>query len=120
MGAEVIVTGRNPERGERVVEEIRRESGGNVSLMLADLTVQAEVRRLAEEFQERYHRLDVLVNNAGVVQSTRTETRDGIETTLATNHLAPFLLTNLLLDLLKKSAPHESSPSPPRRRGGAS
>jgi NAD(P)-dependent dehydrogenase (short-subunit alcohol dehydrogenase family) len=105
MGAEVIVTGRNPERGERVVEEIRRESGGNVSLMLADLTVQAEVRRLAEEFQERYHRLDVLVNNAGVVQSTRTETHDGIETTLATNHLAPFLLTNLLLDLLKKSAP---------------
>jgi NAD(P)-dependent dehydrogenase (short-subunit alcohol dehydrogenase family) len=67
--------------------------------------VQAEVRRLAEEFRERLDRLDVLVNNAGLVQSERTETPDGIETTLAVNHLAPFLLTNLLLDLLKKSAP---------------
>ncbi len=105
MGAEVVVTGRNSGRGERAVEEIQRDSGGEVSLMLADLAVQAKVRRLAEEFQERYDRLDVLVNNAGLVQSTRTETPDGIETTLAINHLAPFLLTNLLLDLLKKSAP---------------
>jgi len=104
MGARVVVTGRNEERGERAVEEIRRESGGEVSLMLADLAVQADVRRLAEEFQERHDRLDVLVNNAGVVQSERTETPDGIETTLAVNHLAPFLLTNLLLDLLKRSA----------------
>ncbi len=106
MGADVVVTGRDPERGGLAVEEIRAEStGGSVELMLADLAVQAEVRRLAEEFMERYDRLDVLVNNAGLVQSTRTETRDGIETTLAVNHLAPFLLTNLLLDLLKKSAP---------------
>ncbi len=73
--------------------------------MLADLAAQAEVRRLAEEFRERHDRLDVLVNNAGLVQSERTETPDGMETTLAINHLAPFLLTNLLLDLLKKSAP---------------
>ncbi len=105
MGAEVVVIGRNPERGEKAVEEIRRDSDGKVSLMLADLAVQAEVRRLAEEFQERYDRLDVLVNNAGLIQSKRTETPDGIETTLAINHLAPFLLTNLLLDLLKQSAP---------------
>ncbi len=106
MGANVIVTGRSKERGEGAVEEIRRESGSEtVSLMLADLGVQAEVRRLAEEFEERYDRLDVLVNNAGLVQSERTETSDGIETQLAVNHLAPFLLTNLLLDLLKKSAP---------------
>ena len=106
MGADVVVTGRDPERGELAVEEIWAESfGGSVELMLADLAVQAEVRRLAEEFMERYDRLDVLVNNAGLVQSTRTETRDGIETTLAVNHLAPFLLTNLLLDLLKSSAP---------------
>lgn len=105
MGAEVVVTVRNPERGERAVEEIRRDSGGKVTLMLADLAVQAEVRRLAEEFKARYDRLDVLVNNAGLVQSERTETPDGIETTLAVNHLAPFLLTNLLLDLLKASAP---------------
>ncbi|MGH3146057.1 MAG: SDR family NAD(P)-dependent oxidoreductase, partial [Rubrobacter sp.] len=106
MGADVVVVGRDPERGERTVEEIRAEStGGSVELMLADLSVQAEVRRLAEEFRERHDRLDVLANNAGLVQSERTETPDGIETTLAVNHLAPFLLTNLLLDLLKKSAP---------------
>ena len=106
MGAEVVITGRNKEKGEGVVEEIRRESGNDkVSFMSADLAVQAEVRRLAEEFKASHDRLDVLVNNAGLVQSKRTETPDGIETTLAINHLAPFLLTNLLLDLLKRSAP---------------
>jgi retinol dehydrogenase 14 len=106
IGAEVVVVGRSRERGEGAVEEIRLDSGNEeVSLMVADLSVQVEVRRLAGEFQERHDRLDVLVNNAGLVQSERTETPDGIETTLAINHLAPFLLTNLLLDLLKKSAP---------------
>ena len=106
MGADVVATGRDPERGERALEEIRAEStGGSVELILAGLSVQAEVRRLADEFRERHDRLDVLVNNAGLVQSERTETPDGIETTLAINHLAPFLLTDLLLDLLKKSAP---------------
>ena len=106
MGADVVIVGRNPERGEAAVEDIRVQSHSeSVELMLADLSVQAEVRRLAEEFQGRHDRLDVLANNAGLVQSGRTETPDGIETTLAINHLAPFLLTNLLLDLLKKSAP---------------
>jgi retinol dehydrogenase-14 len=106
MGADVVVTGRDLERGERALEEIRAEStGGSVELLLAELSVQAEVRRLADEFRERHDRLDVLVNNAGLVQSERTETPDSMETTLAVNHLAPFLLTNLLLDLLKKSAP---------------
>jgi retinol dehydrogenase 14 len=106
MGAEVVITGRNRERGEGAVEKIRREfSSDKVSLLLADLAVQSEVRKLAEEFKERHDRLDVLINNAGLVQSKRTETADGIELTLAVNHLAPFLLTNLLLDLLKRSAP---------------
>ena len=106
MGAEVTVTGRNRERGEAALREIRRGSGSEqVSLMLANLAVQAEVRKLAEEFKERHDRLDVLVNNAGLIQSRRTETPDGIELTLAVNHLAPFLLTNLLLELLKESAP---------------
>src|SRR5215210_2147931 len=106
MGAKVVVAGRNREKGETVVEEIRRDSGSaGVSLLLADLTAQAEVRRLAEEFQECHDRLDVLANNAGLVLSKRTETPDGIETTLATNHLAPFLLTNLLLERLAQSAP---------------
>ncbi len=106
MGARVVVTGRNAERGKAAVEEIKKASGNeSVELMLADLSVQAEVRRLAEEFLESHDRLDVLVNNAGIVASKRTETPDGLETTFATNHLAPFLLTNLLLDKLKESAP---------------
>ena len=105
MGAEVVVTGRDPERGERAAEEIRRQTGAKVDLALYDLSSQREVRALAEEFRRRYDRLDVLINNAGLVRSERTETADGIETTLAINHLAPFLLTNLLLDVLEESAP---------------
>jgi retinol dehydrogenase-14 len=106
MGATVVITGRNEERGKRALQEIREESGNDgVELILADLTVQDEVRRLAEELRERHYQLEVLVNNAGLVLSERTETPDGIETQLAINHLAPFLLTNLLLDLLKESAP---------------
>ncbi len=106
MGAEVVVTGRNRGRGEAALAEIRRASGSEkVSLLIADLAVQAEVRKLADNFRERHDRLDVLVNNAGLIQSKRKETPDGIELTLAVNHLAPFLLTNLLLDLLEKSAP---------------
>src|SRR3712207_482301 len=116
MGAEVVVVGRNRERGEAAVGEIRRESRSEkVSLMLAELAVQAEVRELADRFKARYDRLDVLVNNAGLSQSRRTETPEGIELTLAVNHLAPFLLTNHLLDLCSKAAPRAgSSPSPPR------
>ena len=105
MGADVAVVGRDRERGERAAAEIRAQTGGRVDLALADLSSQAEVRALAEEFKRRYDRLDVLVNNAGLVQSTRTETVDGLESTFAINHLASFLLTNLLLDMLKQSAP---------------
>jgi retinol dehydrogenase-14 len=106
MGANVVIVGRNPERGEAALRDIKGQShSDSVELMLADLSVQGEVRRLADQFLERHERLDVLANNAGLVQSRRTETADGIETTLAVNHLAPFLLTNLLLDRLKESAP---------------
>jgi NAD(P)-dependent dehydrogenase (short-subunit alcohol dehydrogenase family) len=106
MGAEVVVTGRNRQKGEGALQEIRSKSGNNrVSLLLADLATQSEVRRLAKEFRASHDRLDVLVNNAGLYKTRRTETPDGIEMTLAVNYLAPFLLTNLLLDLLKKSAP---------------
>ena len=105
MGADVVVAGRDRERGERAAAEIRSQTGARVDLALADLASQAGVRELAEGFKGRYDRLDVLVNNAGLVQSTRTESPDGLETTFATNHLAPFLLTNLLLDTLKESAP---------------
>ena len=106
LGAEVVVVGRDAEGGEAAVAEIREKSGNDgVSPLLADLSVQVEVRKLAEEFRERHDRLDVLVNNAGLVLSERNETPDGIEAQFAINHLAPFLLTNLLSDLLKKSAP---------------
>jgi NAD(P)-dependent dehydrogenase (short-subunit alcohol dehydrogenase family) len=105
MGADVVVVGRDRERGERAAAEIRAQTGSRVDLALADLASQAGVRELAEGFKGRYDRLDLLINNAGLVQSTRTESPDGLETTLAINHLAPFLLTNLLLDTLKESAP---------------
>jgi NAD(P)-dependent dehydrogenase (short-subunit alcohol dehydrogenase family) len=106
MGAEVVLSGRSRERGEAALAEIRHASGNDkVSLMIADLAVLAEVRKLADDFKERHERLDVLVNNAGLIRSTRTETPEGVELTLAVNHLAPFLLTNLLLDLLRESAP---------------
>jgi len=106
MGANVVIVGRNPERAEAAIEEIKAQSHSeSVELMLADLCVQSEVRRVAEEFLGCHDRLDVLANNAGLVLSKRTETPDGIETTLATNHLAPFLLTGLLLERLQQSAP---------------
>jgi retinol dehydrogenase 14 len=106
MGATVIVVGRDRSRGEAAVTEIKQKSNNDaVDLMLADLSSQASIRRLAEEFKDRYQRLHVLINNAGVFISKRTVTVDGIETTFAVNHLAPFLLTNLLLDVLKASAP---------------
>jgi NAD(P)-dependent dehydrogenase (short-subunit alcohol dehydrogenase family) len=106
MGAEVVVSGRSDDRGGEAVREIRdAASTGRVSFIRADLAVQAEVRGLADRFRERHDRLDVLVNNAGLVQSKRTVTPDGLELTLAVNHLAPFLLTNLLLEVLEESAP---------------
>jgi NAD(P)-dependent dehydrogenase (short-subunit alcohol dehydrogenase family) len=106
MGARVIVVGRSPERCAATTERIRAETGAMaVESMVADLSSQAEVRRLAEEVCGRCDRLDVLVNNAGGMYLDRRESVDGIELTLALNHLSYFLLTNLLLDRLKSSAP---------------
>ncbi len=106
MGATVVIVGRHLERGQAALAEIKAESGNpNLDLMLADLVSQAAVRQLAEEFKGKYRRLDVLVNNAGIYRSRRSVTEDGIETHLAVNYLAPFLLTNLLLDVLQASAP---------------
>src|SRR5690242_6754155 len=106
-GADVILLARNPAKAEAVVAGIKEQTGNhNVSALIADLSVQAQVRRAAEEFRARHDRLHVLVNNAGAVFfGRRRESADGIEMTFALNHLAPFLLTNLLLETLKASAP---------------
>jgi len=106
MGARVVMACRNAEKGKAALEEIRRESGSSqVDLLLADMSSQASVRVLAEQIQRKYPRLDVLVNNAGGGAPGSIPSADGIEMTLATNHLGPALLTLLLLDLLKASAP---------------
>jgi retinol dehydrogenase-14 len=106
MGASVVMIGRDRARGEAALAEIKEGSANaSADLMLADLSSQEEVRRLADEFKEAYPRLDVLVNNAGVIRSKRVRTADGIEMTFAVNHLAHFLLTDLLLDVLETSAP---------------
>lgn len=105
-GARVIAAGRNRRKAERVVQEIRQQSGNPaVDYLLADFASQAEVRGMATQFEERYDRLDVLINNAGSYFLSRQESADGLEMTLAVNHLAPFLLTNLLLDTILSSAP---------------
>ena len=93
-GADVAVVGRDPDR----VAQTARETGAHGHV--ADLARMDEVRRLAAELRERYPRIDVLVNNAGALFTSRHETPDGFEQTFALNHLAPFLLTNLLLDRL--------------------
>lgn len=107
MGASVLVHGRSRDRGEAALEGIRSETGGgDLELVVGDLSSLSGVRSLAEQAREaRGGRLDVLVNNAGVVAKERTTTEDGNELTFAVNHLAPFLLTNLLLDLLEGNAP---------------
>lgn len=106
MGATLVMVGRDAGRTERALEEVKRRSGSNdVSTLLCDFSSQAQVRALADAFRARHSRLDVLVNNAGSVNATRTLTVDGLETTFAVNHLGYHLLTNLLLDLLEKSAP---------------
>jgi NAD(P)-dependent dehydrogenase (short-subunit alcohol dehydrogenase family) len=106
QGATVCVVGRSREKCEATVDRIRRETGNrSVEFLIADLSVQAEIRRLADEFRKNYGRLDVLVNNAGGMFLDRRESDDGIEMTFALNHLAYFLLTDLLLDLLKASVP---------------
>jgi NAD(P)-dependent dehydrogenase (short-subunit alcohol dehydrogenase family) len=104
-GATVVMVCRNRRNGEDAQAEIRTATGNQgVELMIADLASLESVRQLAGKYQEVYPRLDVLINNAGVAKNQRTLTADGFETTFAVNHLAPFLLTNLLLDALRNSA----------------
>jgi NAD(P)-dependent dehydrogenase (short-subunit alcohol dehydrogenase family) len=105
-GATVIVAGRDRARCAETVRHIRARAGNNaVEAVVADLSVQAEIRRLAGEVRGRFPRLDVLLNNAGALFLKRQLSADGFEMTFALNHLAYFLLTHLLLDRLKASAP---------------
>jgi NAD(P)-dependent dehydrogenase (short-subunit alcohol dehydrogenase family) len=106
MAATVVVVSRDPERCAAVVEEFCKETDNQkVDYLVADLSSQAEIHRLVSDFQRRYDRLDVLVNNAGGFFMRRQLSVDGIEMTLALNHLNYFLLTSLLLDMLHSSSP---------------
>jgi NAD(P)-dependent dehydrogenase (short-subunit alcohol dehydrogenase family) len=106
MGAHVVMVSRDRERGEAAQREIQSSAtNASVDLLLADLSSQDEIRDLAAAVERDYPLLHVLVNNAGALVNPREETVDRMEYTFALNHLAPFLLTNLLRDLLKSSAP---------------
>lgn len=106
MVATVVMVCRDRERGETAQREIKQSSGNApVELMVCDLASQASIRQFAEDFKQRHDRLDVLVNNAGVLLRERSLNEDGIESTFAVNHLGYFLVTSLLLGLLKKSSP---------------
>ena len=105
-GATVVGVGRNPAKCAVVADRIRQATGNpQVEFLIADLAVQAQVRQLAADVCQKYDRLDLLINNAGAVFFQRQESADGIELTWALNHLNYFLLTHLLLDRLKASAP---------------
>jgi NAD(P)-dependent dehydrogenase (short-subunit alcohol dehydrogenase family) len=110
MKANVILVGRNKAKCQATTEEIWGNASistnkNRVSYLLADLSSQASIRQLANEFLDSYESLDILVNNAGVFLSRRFTTVDNIEYTFAVNHLAPFLLTNLLFERIKASSP---------------
>ena len=115
-GAHVVVTGRSRERGLATVAEIER-AGGSGQLFCADFADMATVRALADAFRERHDRLDVLVNNAACSRGERRITAEGHELTLAVNHLAPYLLTHDLLDVLSPTARIVNTSSTVHRRG---
>lgn len=106
LGATVVMVCRDRERGEAAQHEIKQQSGNDrIELMICDLASQNAIREFAKEFKLRNDRLDILVNNAGVLLRERSLTEDGVESTFAINHLGYFLVTTLLLEVLKKSAP---------------
>ncbi len=106
MGATLVLAGRSEERCANTVGQIKEQTGNpSVEYLVADMSVQAEVKNLAQDFRDRHGRLHVLLNNAGVINFARRESADGIEMTFALNHLGYFTLTLLLLDTLKASVP---------------
>ncbi len=117
LGATVLLVGRDAARGEAALADIRAGGQGEAEFFAADLSSQQEVRRLADAVRARFPRVDVLVNNAGGANADRQLTADGIERTFATNHLAPFLLTALLRDVLTASAARVVTVSSQAHRG---
>src|SRR5690349_8084237 len=106
MGGRVVMVGRDPGKTAETVDEVRRRSGNStVESLRCDVSSQMQVRALAAAVLAKYDRIDVLINNAGTVFAKRTLTEDNLEATFAVNYLSAFLLTNLLLDRLKNSAP---------------
>src|SRR5262249_39613389 len=106
MGATVIAVCRNLERGQAALCEINKASRGqSAQLMIADLASQADIRKLTDGYKRTHEHLHVLINNAGINTGAYSKTVDGIERTFAVNYLAPYLLSNLLLDILKASVP---------------
>ena len=104
QGAYVVMVCRNEERAHKAKQELITDTGHNgLEVMLADLAIQHDVRELSQKITQKFDKVDVLVNNAGIIADDREETPEGIEKTLAINHLAPFLMTNLLLDHLKRA-----------------
>lgn len=105
-GATLLMAARSVEKGQAAVEAVKEKSGnGNVELLQLDLASFASIRKAATEVMERHDRLEVLINNAGLILTERRTTEEGFEQTFGINHLGHFLLTNLLLDRLKASAP---------------
>jgi NAD(P)-dependent dehydrogenase (short-subunit alcohol dehydrogenase family) len=105
-GAAVVMVCRNKERGQAALEDIIAKSNNqSVELMLADLSLMGEVRNLVEEFKQKHDKLHILMNNAALWPTKKMMTPEGLETQFAINHLSHFLLTNLLLEIVKSSAP---------------
>lgn len=106
LGAKIVITTRDARSGEQTKQElIQSTKNDNIDVLFCDLSSFISIRECCNEFLKRYSSLHVLINNAGIVEYHRRESKDGIENTFAVNYLAPFLMTNLLLDMLKKSAP---------------
>jgi len=106
LGARVVITSRNEERGRSARQEIAERSGNDsVEVMSLDLASFTSIRSFAADVLDRFDHLDALVNNAGLILYRRAETREGFEETFGVNHLGPFLLTDLLLERLRASAP---------------
>jgi len=106
LGASVVITTRDKEKGQATKKELIERSGNeSIDFIFCDLSSLQSVKDCSKQFESDHERLEVLINNAGTWERRRSLSKDGIELTFAVNHLAPFLLTNLLLDTLKRSAP---------------